>query len=109
MKNAILGGGCEVHVYADGATVSDNEVAKLSVSELAAVELYAGGATAPVQYNRTGASRGVLLLDPGALSTRASESTPSRSERGSLSNLKLDTLKRDDAQPIKSFRGRPCN
>jgi hypothetical protein len=61
-QKAILGGACEVNLYIDGAAVSDNDLEKLTVNEFAAVEFYSGGATVPVQYNRTGATCGVILL-----------------------------------------------
>jgi TonB-dependent Receptor Plug Domain. len=61
-KNAILGGGCEMNLYIDNVAVSDNDLVKLNVSEFAAIEFYSGGATIPAQYNRTGASCGVILL-----------------------------------------------
>jgi hypothetical protein len=62
LKNAIQGGDCEINLYIDGVAVSDNDLEKLSVNEFAALEFYSGGATIPVQYNRTGASCGAILL-----------------------------------------------
>jgi hypothetical protein len=61
-KNAILGGDCEINLYIDGVAVGDNDLEKLTVNEFAALEFYSGGATIPVQYNKTGASCGVILL-----------------------------------------------
>lgn len=61
-KNAVLGGACEINLYIDGAAVSDNDLEKLNTNEFSALEFYSGGATIPVQYNRTGASCGVILL-----------------------------------------------
>jgi hypothetical protein len=62
MKNAVQGGDCETNLYIDGVAVSDNDLEKLNVNEFAALEFYSGGATIPVQYNRTGASCGAILL-----------------------------------------------
>jgi hypothetical protein len=61
-KNAVQGGACEINLYIDGVAVSDNDLEKLSVNEFAALEFYSGGATIPVQYNRTESSCGVILL-----------------------------------------------
>jgi hypothetical protein len=58
----IQGGDCEINIYIDGVAVSDNDLEKLSVNEFAALEFYSGGATIPVQYIRTGASYGAILL-----------------------------------------------
>ena len=61
-KRALLGGLCEIDVYIDGIIATDNDLQKLEANEFAAVEYYAGGATIPVQYNRTGSSCGVMLF-----------------------------------------------
>ena len=61
-KYAIQGGSCDVDVYLDGALSTNNDLEKLNVNEFAGVEYYSGGATIPVQYNKTGSSCGVLLL-----------------------------------------------
>ena len=61
-KNAVQGGACEINLYIDGVAVGDNDLEKLDVGDFAALEFYSGGATIPVQYNRTGASCGVILL-----------------------------------------------
>jgi hypothetical protein len=61
-KNAVLGGDCEINLYIDGVAVSDNDLKKMNVAEFAALEFYSGGATIPIQYNRTGSSCGVMLL-----------------------------------------------
>ena len=61
-RRALLGGLCEIDIYIDGIVVTDNDLQKLNVNEFAAVEYYAGGATIPVQYNRTGSSCGVMLF-----------------------------------------------
>ena len=61
-KHAILGGSCDVDVYMDGVASGDNDLEKLAVNEFGGVEYYAGSATIPTQYNKTGSSCGVLLL-----------------------------------------------
>lgn len=61
-KRALGGGNCPVDVYIDGAVATDNDLEKLRVNEFGAIEFYAGGATIPAQYNRTGSSCGVLLF-----------------------------------------------
>lgn len=62
-KGAFLGTGpCPVDLYIDGAVMADNDLEKLRVQTFGAIEFYAGGATIPVQYNKTGSSCGVLLL-----------------------------------------------
>ena len=55
-------GAATVDVYLDGVLSTNNDLEKQNVNQFAAVEYYAGGATIPVQYNRTGSSCGVLLL-----------------------------------------------
>ena len=61
-KYMVLGGSCDLDLYINGAPYSDNDLEKLAVHEFAAVEYYAGGATIPPQYNKTGSNCGVLLL-----------------------------------------------
>jgi hypothetical protein len=61
-KLGILGGLCEIDVYIDGIVSTDNDLQKLDVNEFAAVEYYGGGATIPMQYNRTGSACGVMLF-----------------------------------------------
>ena len=61
-KYAIIGGPCEVDIYLDGVQVDENNLEKFRVNEYAGVEFYAGGASLPPQYNKTGASCGVLLF-----------------------------------------------
>ena len=61
-RRALLGGACEIDVYIDGIVVTDNDLQKLNVNEFAAIEYYAGSATIPPQYNRTGSSCGVMLF-----------------------------------------------
>jgi hypothetical protein len=61
-RMAIMGGECAVDLYMDGVPYSDNDLNKLKVEEFAGVEYYAGGASIPIQYNKTGSSCGVLLL-----------------------------------------------
>jgi len=61
-KYMVLGGACELDLYVNGAIYTDNDLEKLAVAEFAAVEFYAGGATIPVQHNKTGSNCGVLLL-----------------------------------------------
>jgi hypothetical protein len=59
---AILGGDCPVDIYLNGIIVNDNDLEKFSVAEFAGIEYYAGGASIPIQYNRTGANCGVMLF-----------------------------------------------
>jgi hypothetical protein len=54
--------GCPLDVYINGVISIDNDLEKLAVSEYAAVEYYAGPATIPPEYNKTGSSCGVLLF-----------------------------------------------
>ena len=61
-KNALRGGSCPLDVYINGVISPDNDLEKLAVNEFAGVELYLGGASIPIQYNKTGSSCGVLLL-----------------------------------------------
>jgi hypothetical protein len=61
-KYAFLGGTCLMDVYVDGIISTDNNLELLRVSEFAGVEFYPGGASMPVQYNKTGSSCGVLLF-----------------------------------------------
>ena len=61
-KNALRGGSCPLDVYINGIISPDNDLEKLPVNEYAGVELYLGGASMPVLYNKTGSSCGVLLL-----------------------------------------------
>ncbi|MGH7619546.1 MAG: carboxypeptidase regulatory-like domain-containing protein [Gemmatimonadaceae bacterium] len=62
-RNAFVGsGGCDVDLYLDGVLMTDNDLEQVRASTLAGVEYYAGGATIPPEYNRTGASCGVLLF-----------------------------------------------
>ena len=53
---------CPVDVYINGVYSTDNDLEKLLVSEYAGVEFYAGPATTPTEYNKTGSSCGVLLF-----------------------------------------------
>ncbi|MDB4877898.1 MAG: hypothetical protein JWM41_4344 [Gemmatimonadetes bacterium] len=53
---------CASQVYIDGVPSTDNDLQKIKVDEFAGVEYYAGGATTPPQYNRTGSACGVLLF-----------------------------------------------
>jgi hypothetical protein len=55
---------CPVTVYVDGALSSDQffNVNSLQISELSAIEYYAGPAQAPAQYSRPGLPCGVLLF-----------------------------------------------
>jgi hypothetical protein len=54
--------GCPLDIWMDGVNVSDNNLNAMSISDFAGVEYYAGGATLPPQYDRTGSSCGVLLF-----------------------------------------------
>jgi hypothetical protein len=64
--------GCWVSVYVDGALIYNGANAPagtpppdanaLETANYAAVEYYAGGASVPAEYNRTGNACGVLLL-----------------------------------------------
>ena len=54
--------GCAPDLYIDGVRVTDNDLEKLPVNQFAGVEYYAGGATIPPQYNRTGSCSAVLLF-----------------------------------------------
>jgi hypothetical protein len=60
--HAILGGECMVDVYLNGAVYSDPDLQQLMTKEFAGVEFYGGGASVPIQYNKLGATCGVLLL-----------------------------------------------
>ena len=53
---------CKVDVYVNGIVSTDTDLEKLQVSEYAGVEYYAGAATIPAIYNKTGSSCGVLLF-----------------------------------------------
>jgi hypothetical protein len=59
---AILGGECDVDVYIDDVVSTDYDLEKIEVNRLGGVEFYAGGASLPTKYNRTGSSCGVLLI-----------------------------------------------
>jgi hypothetical protein len=59
---AFGGGDCPVDVYLNGIVYTDNDLQKLAVDQFAGIEFYAGGASIPIQYNKTGSSCGVLLL-----------------------------------------------
>jgi len=61
-KNALRGGSCPLDVYVNGVISPDNDLEKLPVNDYAGVELYLGGASIPIQYNKTGSSCGVLLF-----------------------------------------------
>jgi hypothetical protein len=69
-RYAILGGACHPDIYLDGsiavdgsdATPESHDVDAFNVNTLAGVEYYAGAASVPGQFNRTGSSCGVLLL-----------------------------------------------
>jgi carboxypeptidase family protein len=61
-RYAIRGGACEPDMYIDGILVNDRDLQKLQVSEYGGVEYYQGGASIPIQYNKTSASCGVLLF-----------------------------------------------
>jgi hypothetical protein len=61
-KYAFLGGQCQMDVYVDGIVSSDKNLELLRVDQFAAVEYYAGAATIPMQYNKTGSACGVLLF-----------------------------------------------
>jgi hypothetical protein len=54
--------GCKMQFYMDGILVDDDDLEKLRVDEFAGVEYYAGGASVPPEYNKTGSSCGTLLL-----------------------------------------------
>ncbi len=54
--------GCAPVVYIDGTRSTDNDLEKLPVNEFSGVEYYAGAATIPPQYNRTGSCSAVLLF-----------------------------------------------
>ena len=60
------GGGAESVVFTlisrPGLWPAIRTIEKLRVEEFAGIEFYAGGASVPVQYNKTGSSCGVLLL-----------------------------------------------
>ncbi len=61
-RYAVLGGSCEVEVRVDGIVSADNDIERLKSADYAGIEYYAGEATIPAQYNRTGSACGVLLL-----------------------------------------------
>ena len=61
-KYMVQGGSCDIEVYMNGALSNDHDLEKLQVAEFEGVEFYPGGATIPVQYNKTGSNCGVLLL-----------------------------------------------
>lgn len=64
--------GCFVRIFQDGVMTYDGDptkvvamsidLAHMTTSEWGAIEFYADGATAPVQYNSTGSDCGTLLL-----------------------------------------------
>lgn len=60
--HAMSGGECPVDVYINGGAATDTDLQKMQTMHFAGVEYYGGGSTIPSQYNRTGASCGVLLL-----------------------------------------------
>lgn len=62
---------CYLDVYLDGALVYNSsardreplfDVNSLSPDQIEGIEVYAGGATTPAQYNRTGGGCGVMLI-----------------------------------------------
>jgi hypothetical protein len=55
-------GDCVIAVYVDGVPYSDNDLNKFQVPEYAAVEFYAGAASVPPEFNKTGSACGVLLF-----------------------------------------------
>jgi hypothetical protein len=59
---ALSGGVCLLDIYINGAPSIDNDLEKLRADEFSGIEYYAGGASIPMQYNRTGSSCGVILL-----------------------------------------------
>jgi hypothetical protein len=61
-RHALSGGICPLDIYLNGAASVDTDLEKLRADEFAGVEYYAGGASIPIQYNRTGSSCGVILL-----------------------------------------------
>jgi hypothetical protein len=69
-RYAILGGACHPDIYVDGSVAVDgtdavpesHNIDAFNVNTLAGVEYYAGAASVPGQFNRTGSSCGVLLL-----------------------------------------------
>jgi hypothetical protein len=56
------GSSCPVSVYRDGQPTSENNLEEMHVDEYAGVEFYPGGASVPVQFNRTARSCGALLF-----------------------------------------------
>jgi hypothetical protein len=61
-KFAIAGGQCAIDLYIDGQISGDNDLEKLRADQFAGVEWYAGAASIPAQYNKTGSTCGVLLF-----------------------------------------------
>jgi len=61
-KYALQGGVCYVDVYVDGVLILENDLEKMPVNGIGAVEYYSGGSTIPLQFNRTGSSCGVLVF-----------------------------------------------
>jgi hypothetical protein len=69
-RAVIIGSRCYADIYLDGALVSNSsdpiasqhDVDRFVVRDLAGVEFYAGPASMPAAYNKTGSSCGVLLL-----------------------------------------------
>jgi hypothetical protein len=61
-RHVFAGGVCPLDIYINGAESVDTDLEKLRAEEFAGVEYYAGGASIPIQYNRTGSSCGVILL-----------------------------------------------
>jgi len=61
-KMAVLGGACIPDMYMDGIVVTDSDLDKIVVRDIAGIEYYPGAASVPVQYNKTGSNCGVLLF-----------------------------------------------
>jgi hypothetical protein len=55
-------GSCPVTLFVDGVPTTETNLEQINVNEYAGIEFYAGGATIPPEYNRTGSACGVMLL-----------------------------------------------
>jgi hypothetical protein len=61
-SHVMSGGECMIDLYLNGAVYTDPDLQQLMTQQFAGVEFYGGGASIPIQYNKMGASCGVLLL-----------------------------------------------
>lgn len=48
--------------WLDGSPYLDNDLERLNINQLGGIEYYAGAASVPPQYNRTGSTCGVIIF-----------------------------------------------